>query len=225
MDLVVLASRNQFIANLLWFLVSGMCVYSTLAQSLSADVVFTTSQAAFSSLSTTTLVEDFEDFAPKDRSVPAFARNGISYQTQSDPLYVASPGYTNFGVPLTESTVLTANGEEDFTMTFEADVVAVGFDTYTNNFGPVTIEVYGDGGLLDSFSLNQDSTEVGFLGITSSERITSIFWSSVNGRTVNTGVDNIRLGFAAVPEPSSLAYTTIILGLLCTRRARPDFLK
>jgi hypothetical protein len=180
-------------------------------------VVFYTDVGSFNAASSTALVEDFEVIAPtpKDTALPSFTHNGNTYTGISSPLaspnvWVASPGYTNFGLPgATTSSVLTATGDEDFTVDFGSPSTAVGFDTYLNRFGPALVRVFGTGGFfLDSFVLFHDPTIIGFLGITSAEAITSIQWTTVNGRTINTGIDNIRLG-RAVPEPTTL----LLLGL------------
>jgi hypothetical protein len=179
-------------------------------------VIFYTDVVSFNAAASTVLVEDFEVIAPipKDTALPSFTHNGNTYTGISSPLaspnvWVASPGYTNFGVPFpTTSSILTATGDEDFTVDFGAPSTAVGFDTYLNEFGPAFVQVFGSGGFLDSFILFHDPLLVGFLGITSTEAITSIEWTTVNGRTINTGIDNIRLG-RAVPEPTTL----LLLGL------------
>jgi hypothetical protein len=74
---------------------------------------------------------------------------------------------------------------------FSSAFSAVGFDTYVNSFGPADISVFGATGILGSYSLSHDPTMVGFLGITSNDPITSIRWTTTNGRTIGTGVDNI----------------------------------
>ncbi len=65
--------------------------------------------------------------------------------------------------------------------------------------------------------LNHDPTTIGFLGILASEEISSIRWTTVNGRTVNTGIDNIvqgtKIESTSVPEPTS-ALSLIALGIL-----------
>ncbi len=93
----------------------------------------------------------------------------------------------------------------------------MGFDTYLNAFGPATVSVFGTTGLLDTFLLSHDPTTVGFLGILASEEISSIRWTTVNGRRVNTGIDNIvqgtKIESTSVPEPTS-ALGLIALGVL-----------
>jgi len=177
-------------------------------------VVFYTDVVLFNAASNTVLVEDFENVAPTltDTQVASFMNNGNTFTglagTPFPNVWVATPPYMNFGVVPTSSSVLTANGDEDFTVDFGSPSTAVGFDTYLNKFGPATVQVFGSGGLLDTFILAHDPTMIGFLGITATESITSIQWTTVNGRQINTGIDNIRQG-TAVPEPTTL----LLLGL------------
>lgn len=178
-------------------------------------VVFYTDVVSFDAASNTVLVEDFEDVAPTptDRAVPGFTNNGNTYtglsSTPFSPnVWVATPPYHNFGVNPTTSSILTATGDEDFLIDFGTPSTAVGFDTYLNEFGPAFVQVFGSGGLLDTFILGHDPTTIGFLGITATESITSIQWTTVEGRQVNTGIDNILQG-TAVPEPT----TVLLLGL------------
>ena len=189
------------------------------AGSAQATLVTYANLASFNSAATATVVEDFETVFPKNVALGSLTHNGISYTpyagVPSANVWVAGPGYTNFGTPATTSSVLTANGNEDWLMSF-AGTSAIGFDTYINAYGPATLRAYGASGLLGTYTLNQDPTQVGFWGITSdAEAITSLRWTTVSGGIINTGIDNIRMGAlnqeapGAVPEPSTLA----LLGL------------
>ena len=174
--------------------------------------MFFTDYDTFNGITETTLVEDFEAFSPKNRPLPSFVSNNNTYTgfagSPFPNVWVSSPGYRNYGVPVTTSSILTANGHETFMVDFGTPTEAVGFDTYINAFGPATIDVFGATGLLDTFVLNQDPTTVGFLGILASEEITSIRWDSVLGGRINTGIDNIVQGTSRdnqpVPEPTSV---------------------
>ena len=117
--------------------------------------------------------------------------------------------------------MLTANGDEDFTVTLGTPNSVVGFNAYTNTFGPAVIQVFGGGGLLGTFSLAQDPTMVGFFGVVASQPIASFRWTTTNGAQVNTGIDNLRVGIVtAVPEPSIIAMlcTGILTGAIGMRR-------
>ena len=113
---------------------------------LAAPSVYT-SYGPFDVVADTTLVEDFEAVVPKNTALPSFTHNGITYagtQATNPNVWVAGPGYTNFGVPVTTSSVLTSTGPEDFVVDLSAfDYTAIAFDAYLNNLGPVVVEVYG----------------------------------------------------------------------------------
>lgn len=101
---------------------------------------------------------------------------------------------------------------------FGTPTTALGFNTYLNGYGPATIQIFGSEGLLDSFVLQHDPTQVGFLGVLAEENIISIRWTSTHGRSINTGIDNIVQGTGiqeSVPEPSSVI-TLLALGALGT---------
>ena len=92
-------------------------------------------------------VEDFEAVVPKGTELPSFTSNGVTYTgTQATNPNVGWPlaGYTNFGVPLTTSSILTGSGPEDFTIDLSAfSYTAVGYDAYLNGLGNVVVEFYG----------------------------------------------------------------------------------
>jgi hypothetical protein len=178
--------------------VTGLLITGTSVVAQSA-VNFFTDPVIFNNASVVSMVEDFEAFSPKDVKFPSFTSNGIVYTgfvgSPFPNIVVASPGYTNFGVkPATTSSVLASNGDEDFLITLDVPTTAIGFDTYLNSYGPAIVTVFGKNGMLDQFSLLHDYTKIGFLGITSTEEITSVRWTTTNGRKVNTGIDNIRTG-------------------------------
>ncbi|MEM9544311.1 MAG: PEP-CTERM sorting domain-containing protein, partial [Cyanobacteria bacterium P01_E01_bin.42] len=196
----------------------------TLLETPSAQAVtFYTNFADFDAATTTTLVEDFEAVFPKSTNLPSFVSNGNTYTgiTSTGSAFpnvnVVPAGATGFGVPVTTSSVLTASGDEDFRVDFGTPAEAVAFDTYLNVFGPATVRVFGASGLLDTLSLTHDPTTVGFLGMTSTELITAIQWTSPNGSITDTGIDNIRLGdiidSEPVPEPTSIL-SLLVLGTL-----------
>lgn len=173
-------------------------------------VTFFTDFAAFDAVTTTTIVEDFEGVASPNALLSSLVSNGNTYTPFAgvpfNNVVVTTPGQTNFGVPVTTSSILTANGDENFRIDFGMPTQVVGFDTYLNAAGPATVEVFGSGGLLNTFILNPDDpTVVGFLGIVAEETIQAIRWETIGGGTVNTGIDNIRQGTSIdVPEPATV---------------------
>ena len=188
----------------------ALTVALTFCSSANASVVFYLTQPSFQTATPTTLLEDFESFAPKDTALPSFTSNGVTYTGFAGApfgnVWDASPGYNNFGagVGTTTTSILTANGDEDFTMDFSSPYRAVGFDGYLNGSGPVAIQIFDISGLIFTLTdlRNLDNKE--FYGFISDTPITSIRWTTTNGGQLNTGVDNILVG-TAVPEPSTLA--------------------
>ncbi len=192
-------------------LLSGLSLFAMSPVGYSA-VTFSTNLSVFNRMTSTSIVEDFESFS--DAARPS-SSNGISYSSPIN-LWVASPGYTNFGVPITTSSILTANGDEDYTLGFSMPITALGFDTYLNGLGSATVSVFGNSGLLGTFSLIHNPKLVGFLGIASTENITSLHWLTTGGYVINTGIDNIRTGsVSAVPVPAAIwLFGSGLMGLL-----------
>jgi hypothetical protein len=195
----------------------------------SAQLIYYTSLVSFGSAATTNIVETFESAAALQVPLADFTHNGNTYtgfagrnlSNQPFPnVYLAAAGADNFATPPILSTVLTANGDEDFAVDFGSPASAVGFDTYTNDFGPAVIKIYGMNGLLDTFSLAQDSTKVGFFGVVASEPISRIRWTTTDGFAVNTGIDNIRLGMVPEPATSSLMLAGLLVGAVLMLRRR-----
>jgi hypothetical protein len=196
-------------------IVAGWVALAASMPSSAAGVTFFTSQASFSGASSTTLVETFEagsiPAVPRNVSLAGFTANGITYTPNSGNVFVANPGFTNFGagVGTTTTSVLTANGDEDFTAAFSTAPTAVGFDAYFNGLGPGSVRVFGAGNvLLDTFNFSGTLDDIGYIGITSAAPIASIRWTTTLGGRLNTGIDNISLGDATttvVPLPPALA--------------------
>jgi hypothetical protein len=192
--------------------ITALCANATNASA--ATLTYFTDLASFNAASSTSLVDDFESGTPKDTTFYGIYRNGNSFASGPYGIIIASPGNTHFGVqPITTTSILTANGSlnQDFSIGFGTHPSAVGFDTYTNIYGAPTVAIIGGRGLLETYSVNQDSTKIGFFGVISSEPIFEIVWTGVNNGAVNTGIDNLRTGFAAanptsVPEPHHYRY-------------------
>ena len=169
-------------------------------------------QLSFEASNVISIVETFDSVHPKDTPLSSFVSQGVTYTgiggSPSGNVWVTSYPYGNFGVAVPDATVLTANGDEDFTigMTSVGPVTAVGFNTYLNSYGPATIQIENDDGWTATV-LDHDPTTVGFFGVTSSSPITTIRWTTVGGGIVNTGIDNIQIG--VVPTPSG-----VLLGLV-----------
>jgi len=185
-------------------------------------VTFYTDLATFNGITSTSIIEDFEAVATKDTPLSSLSSNGITYTglagTSSSNVFVSSSGYTNYGLPsATTSSILTANGDEDFRLDFSMAVTELGFDTYLNRFGPAVVSVFGVGGLIGTINHSHASTSIGFLGMTSTENITSLRWTTTNGRSVNTGIDNIRINEVPIPA-AAFMFAPALLGFMGLRR-------
>ena len=177
----------------------------------SASVISYLTQPSFlSAAGSTTLLETFEGVVPKDTPLPSFASSGVTYTglagTPFPNVWVASPGYNNFGagVGITTTSILTANGDEDFGISFSSPYQAIGFDGYLNGLGPVTIHIFDASGLIYTLTDLRNLNDMEFYGFISDTPITAIRWTTTAGGQLNTGIDNILVA-ASVPEPSSLA--------------------
>lgn len=183
-----------------------------------------TNLASFDTVSSTSIIEDFN--GPGliyDAAISSFSSNSITYTGLAGVpfpnVYLASGSVNAAG----GSTILTANGDEDFSLTFSSGVSAIGFDTYDNNIGGVTISVFDESDVfLGSFLQDHAENQVGFFGVVSDVNIGSLRWTGVGGAQVNTGIDNIRLGtIIGVAEPSSVALFALGLTVVgYTRRKK-----
>ena len=177
-----------------------------------------------------TVIENFETVAPAllEHSLASLNQPAISFTPlPGDPsgpnVYVAPAGYNNFGagIGVTTSTVLTSNGNEQFTGTLVSPARALGFVVLFNGLGPITVQFFHGASVLDTLILgNAGENGYGFAGIVSNTTVTGFSFVATDGGVLNTGIDNIRV--AAVPEPS--AWLMMIAGLgvggLLLRRRR-----
>lgn len=193
-----------------------------------AAQTYTSPGAFFGAAGTPSYTETFESVPiPKDAAFAAFTQAGITYSGQAGTnVWVASPGYNNFGAGLnpTTSSILTANGDENFLIQFLTPYSAVGFDVYYNGLGPATSSFYNGTTLLGSIFYN-GAAFLGFNGYiaSSSMPVTSVQFVSTLGGQLNTGIDNLAVysTTVATPEPSTLPLlATGLAGLLLFRRRR-----
>jgi hypothetical protein len=200
----------------------GAIILTSLSGVSSAVPSLYLNSAAFTAAENAVLVEDFEAVLPKDTALASFTSNGITYSgVGGTNVWVASPGYGNFGVPgLTVTSILTATGNEDFLIALGAQAnKAVGFDVYLNNFGPVTVQYFGaTDNLIATVTDGRGAGAVRFLGLVADEPIYKIHWTAVGGQTINTGIDNVLLG--TVPAPGAILLGALGTGLVGWLRRR-----
>lgn len=184
------------------------------------------------SLGCLTISTDISDFTARTATTLQATFNGRvegatpspvvegSVSVSGQGLYVARPGgpadLCCFSPHLT-SPVLTANGNEEFDITFGlVTPTAVGLEATTNRFVAATVSVFDlSDTLLGSFDVPLGPNTRGFLGITACQPIGRVRWQAVGGATEDTGIDEIRVGDRTPPSaPSNLT-----ANLLCPPRA------
>lgn len=160
------------------------------------------SKDEYRTVATTKITEDFS--AVSHASGKSFESQGITYRgeeagREANVCVTPSGATRTFLVDPAQASVLTSNGKESISIHFNYPYTAVGFDTYINQKGPVTIEVLTyDDVLIGRFKSDpkQKPTDVGFWGIVAHEPITEIRWISEGGDVANTGIANLIAGSA-----------------------------
>ena len=196
---------------------AAVLMLGILAHPVNAQVAFYDNLATFEEASTTNVAVTFEGFTPTDVNIlippqPPISLGGVTFTPldvgpgENPNLFVATPGAgagVVFSVPRT-SNVLTCSGNENIDMNFSTEPTAVGFDTYLNPFAPPIVSVYDlHGNLLATYALTQAPGTKGFLGIISSVPIGKVNWNADDRGSVDTGIDNVRVG---VVRPHSLTF-------------------
>jgi len=170
--------------------------------------------AAFQAASTTTIQATFDSLPPAT-GIPSPLIQGsvvLNVLPGARPFQVEPPGDDLVSLAPHTSNVLVQNGNEDFDMTFSGlPPTAVGFDTYTNAFGPPIVTVFDTNTILiGTFALVQPPQTLGFFGVTSSVPIGRIHWLADRGGLLDTGIDTIRVGTSSsLSAPTKLKATQL----------------
>lgn len=190
---------------------------------------FYRSAGTFLAAAPAVLVETFEDTGqPIDEPLSSFTHNGITFTGQAGTPFAnvyLLPGdavgvFSSAITQPTGTTMLTANGDENFKVSFNTPYRAVGFDVYLNGLGVAEVQIYNGLTLLDTYDFPAAESDLTYLGMVSDTPITSFVFTSRHGATLNTGIDNLSV-LATIPEPATLG----MLGMACltfrlTRRRR-----
>jgi hypothetical protein len=167
-----------------------------LAQTASAQVTLHTDLTTFQAASNTTVESTFESFPPGFIASP-FNDGSVTFdQPPGNVLGIVTPATSSQINPDALSNVLATNGNEDIDLTFTGPApTAVGWDAYTNQFGPPLVTVFDtDGNLIARFIITQSPNTIGFVGITSLVPIGRVHWLAEQGGVEHTALDNVRVG-------------------------------
>jgi len=127
------------------------------------------------------------------------------------------PTQSNFdlgGAPV-GSIVLTANGEDDFNVLLSTPLYSLGFEAFTNDYGPTYIRFLNGSTVLRTVYIGPDGSKGNnrrFVGITSDVAITSFLFDSYRGDVRNAGIDNL-IGSTVNPVPEASTWAMLIMGL------------
>jgi hypothetical protein len=99
--------------------------------------------------------------------------------------------------PRPTSPTIIADGEDDFVLTFESPVNALGLGLLTNNLAQERITVTADDGsttVFEDAALGTAPNSFEFVGFTSPEGIRAVKIDTAGGRFQNTGITSIAIG-------------------------------
>ncbi len=191
-----------------------------------ATVTVYTSQSAFSAATTVTNNATFEGVPTGRLASPVFIQDGIKITSiagghPTHTLYIVPSGST-LVTPVPTNAVMSGDGDENFDIRLYSGSTfgSIGFDVYSNVYGPRTLSLYGTGGgLIGTYTATQATNSLGFFGLVSTTAIAYITTSVDRGWIQNTAIDNVQIGLldatpGAVPEPSVWMMMMIGFGLV-----------
>ena len=168
-----------------------------------------------------TATENFETLGPRDTPIfgPLVSNIGVITGLAGAPapiLFLASPGYTNFGAgnnPAT-SVTLVANGDEAFEGILAFGARSISMDLLLNDLGSATLQFFNGATLLAQYGFAAGAINYQPVSFTSGgPLITRFVFTSTLGGQVNTGLDNITIT-SGVPEPARWALLIAGFGLV-----------
>lgn len=163
-------------------------------------LTFHDSLNTFDSQNEINIYEDFENFLADLTPTMSVIKKGINYEyvthRPEDNGFVVMPSGSKerwqTELDMTSRT-LTGNGEDDFIIYPPVDTFGIGFDTFISRFGPIFIEVETVSGYKETYTHSHEISKLGFVGVTSIEAIKSIYFNAQTNKSINTGIDDLRL--------------------------------
>ena len=169
-----------------------------------AVTVYTTLASFQAAAPTASLGTDFESLTTGYKAT--FTSGGITFSSTLNNLYVIGPTLPGTTSPLPPTHMLSANGEEDITMTLVAGSTSTfGFTLLTNAYGGHTLYLFDTSGVVFfTYHPTQAANTIGFLGFVSDTPIGKARWVAGQGQVQNTALDNIYYDVAnATPAAGS----------------------
>jgi hypothetical protein len=191
-----------------------------------ATVTVYTSQSAFTAATAVSNIATFDGVPTGRLASLVYAQSGIQFTSiaGSNPihtLYIVPAG-SNLVTPRPTSSVLSGDGDENFDirLTSGSAFGSIGFDIYSNAYGPRTVSLYDImGGLIGTYTATQATNSLGFFGLISTTAIGHVTTIVDRGANQNTAIDNVQIGafaaeLGAVPESSTWAMMIAGFGLV-----------
>jgi hypothetical protein len=198
--------------------------FLTVSPCAAAVTVYTT-QSAFSAATAVSNIATLDGVPTGRLGGLVYAQGGIQFTSiagghPTHTLYIV-PAASTLVTPLPSTSVLSGDGDENFDirLTSGNSFGSIGFDVYSNVYGPRTVSLFDTiGGLIGTYSANQAANSLGFIGLVSTTAIGHITTSVDRGWVQNTAIDNVQIGAlaiaGAVPESSTWGMMIVGFGLV-----------